>query len=92
MMKLEPIELHLVVEEHQNWLYAWDKFTNEFKGQGATVFNLFERLQEDVVEGSTVIFRIAKEDGGRIIHQRSLTEETEGVILDDDKGAGSWEN
>lgn len=77
-----PYEQHMIIEEIQGHLYAWDKYSNEFLGQGATVEKLFERLQDDVPGGSTVVFRIAKEDGGQILYKRSLTEQNDGAIID----------
>ena len=78
-------ELHMIVEELQGQLYAWNKRTNEFLGQGATVEKLFDRLYDEVPVGSTVVFRIAPEDGGKIIKQRNLTESIEGAILEDEE-------
>lgn len=71
----DAFEVHLIIEELQGQLYAWDKFTNQFRGQGKTIADLFERLQEDIDEGCTVVFRISKEEGGQILYQRSLTED-----------------
>lgn len=79
----------LNIEEHENWLYAWDSKSNEFLAQGATVEALFERLYERAMsqpgERSTV-YRIAKNGGGEIVKQRLLTERLEGASIDDDQG------
>ncbi len=78
-------ELHMIVEELQGQLYAWNKRTNEFLGQGATVEKLFTRLQDAVPNNSTVVFRIAREEGGKILYERGLTESVEFAILDDEE-------
>ena len=78
-------ELHMIVEELQGHLYAWNKRTNEFLGQGSTVEKLFDRLYDDVPVGSTVVFRVAPEDGGQIIRRRGLTEGIDGATIEDEE-------
>ena len=82
-------KVYLNIEEHENWLYAWDSKSNEFLAQGATVDELFERLYERAMnqpgERSTV-YRIAKNGGSEIVKQRLLTERLEGASIDDDQG------
>jgi hypothetical protein len=78
----------LSIEEHQGWLYAWDAENNKFLAQGQTVNQLFERLYELAMGWSgeqSVAFKIIKDQGGDIVKQRLLTEQTEGAIIDDEE-------
>ncbi len=77
----------LKIEEHQDWLYAWDSESNEFLAQGATVNDLFERLYERAMKQPgerSVVYRMRREDGGDVVKQRLLTEQTDGAIIDDE--------
>jgi hypothetical protein len=60
-------ELFLLVEEHHNQLFAWNKKTNKFLGQSSSVTGLFQRIAEDIEEGVEVGLRCLPEDGGLII-------------------------
>ncbi len=78
-------KINLKIEEHQDWLYAWNRDTNDFLTQGSTVEELFDRLY-DVAERLTensVVFRCGREDGGDIIRRR--TAESNDVIFDDEE-------
>lgn len=81
-------EVYLRIEEHQGWLYAWNDATDEFMTQGATVVELFDRLYEvaERISNNHVVFRIKKDEGGEILRNRSLTERSDDVIFDDEKG------
>lgn len=52
-------QVHLVIEKHQGHLYAWDRDTNKFLGQGPNKEALFERLAEQAKK--SVAFHVAKE-------------------------------
>lgn len=83
--------INLKIEEHQDWLYAWNRDTNDFLTQGSTVEELFDRLYEvaDRLTENTVVFRCSREDGGDIIRRRSLTTESDDAIInveEDDHG------
>jgi len=67
-------QVHLYIEEHQGSLYAWRKNDHRFMGQGETVAKLFERLHDDVPDGETVMFKIAVDEGGDILHARAQSE------------------
>lgn len=70
-------ELFLLVEEHHNQLFAWNKKTNKFLGQSSSVTGLFKRIAEDIEEGVEVGLRCLPEDGGLIIKdwaERALLE------------------
>ena len=79
--------IHLRIEEHQDWLYAWDRDKSDFLAQGSTVEELFDRLYDlaERLTENTVVFRCGRDDGGDIIRRRSLTIESDGAIMDDDK-------
>jgi hypothetical protein len=86
-------KINLKIEEHQDWLYAWDRDTNDFLTQGSTVEELFDRLYEvaDRLTESSVVFRCSQDDGGNIVRRRSLTTESDGAIIDDGKlEKGEW--
>lgn len=72
----EADTIFLTIEEHDDWLYAWDRDNNRFLAQGSTIKDLFERLYElaHTLSDSHVMFRIEKQDGGEILKRRSLTE------------------
>ncbi len=79
--------VHLSIEEHQGWLYAWDAENNKFLAQGETVNQLFERLYELAMSWpgqQSVAFKIIKDRGGEIVKQRLLTEQIEGATIDDE--------
>lgn len=61
------VEINLVIEEHHNWLYAWNKDTNEFLGQADTVQGLFKRIAEDIPDTEICGIKCAKDDGGLIL-------------------------
>ena len=63
-------KVHITIEEHQGWLYAWRKKDGSFMGQGADIEELFERLREDVPENEAVMFKISVEEGGEILAER----------------------
>lgn len=70
-------ELFLLVEEHHNQLFAWNKKTNKFLGQSSSVTGLFKRIAEDIDDGVQVGLRCLPEDGGLIIKdwaERALIE------------------
>ena len=67
-------QVHIYVEEHQGSLYAWRKKDHHFLGQGETVAKLFERMQDDVPDGRTVVFKVALDDGGEILQKRAQFE------------------
>lgn len=67
-------QVHIYIEEHQGSLYAWRKKDHRFMGQGETVEKLFERMQEDVPDNQTVMFKVSIEDGGEILQKRAKLE------------------
>jgi hypothetical protein len=76
-------QVHITIEEHQGWLYAWRKKDGHFLGQGADVDELFERLQEDVPENKAVMFKISVEEGGDLLAKRVNNLITERNVSDD---------
>lgn len=76
-------KVHITIEEHQGWLYAWRKKDGKFMGQGPDMEALFERLQEDVPDGEAVMFKISVEDGADLLAERVKNLLTERNASDD---------
>jgi hypothetical protein len=76
-------QVHITIEEHQGWLYAWRKKDGSFMGQGADVEELFERLKEDVPENKAVMFKISVDEGGDLLADRVKNLITERNASDD---------
>jgi len=67
-------EINLLIEEHQGWLYAWDKDSNNFMGQADTVSGLFKRIAQDVHDNEKIGLKCAADDGGNLLKIWALTE------------------
>jgi hypothetical protein len=76
-------QVHITIEEHQGWLYAWRKKDGSFMGQGADIEGLFERLREDVPENKAVMFKISVDEGGDLLADRVKNLITERNASDD---------
>lgn len=74
MKEPEVYVVYIYVEEIQGSLFAWEEDTDQFLGQGTTVDALFERLKQDVPDGSITVFKVSAERGGKLLATRGVEE------------------